>query len=74
MASAVFRVGKGVWLCSASVAALVTGLACSESVHFRGFWPEFWIALSLGLVVTSLVWSVEARVAEEELSEKGQRM
>ena len=57
---------KGVWLYSASAVSLVAGLMCSESVHFRGFWPEFWAVLSLGLLLTSLICSVEERTAEEE--------
>lgn len=64
LVSAIFYRHKSVWLYSASVVSLVVGLICSESVHFRGFWPEFGAVLSLGLLLTSLIYSVDERAAE----------
>ncbi len=61
---AIIQVPKSVWLYAASVVSLVAALLCSESIDFRGFWPEFGAVLSLGLLVTSLIWSVEESEAE----------
>lgn len=71
MVEAVVRGPKGVWLWSASVVSLVAGLMCSESVHFRGFWPEFWAVLSLGLLLTWLIHSVDEDAGEGESREEG---
>jgi len=59
------RARHSFWLCPASVTCFVVGLMCSESVHFRVFWPDFWVVLSLGLLLTSLICSVDERVAGE---------
>ena len=64
--SAILRVQNSFWLYPASVACFVAGLMCSESVNLRVFWPDFWVVLSLGLLLTSLIRSVEERVAGEE--------
>jgi len=64
--SAMAHAPAGVWLCPASVVSFAAGLMCAESVHLRGFWPEFWMVLSLGLLLTSLISSVDRWVAGEE--------
>jgi hypothetical protein len=62
----------GVWLYPASAASFAAGLMCSESVHLRGFWPEFWMVLSLGLLLTSLISSVDRWLAGDERASKEQ--
>ena len=64
--STIAHAATGVWLYPASAVSFAAGLMCSESVHLRGFWPEFWIVLSLGLLLTSLVCSVDERADGEE--------
>lgn len=64
--AAIAHAPKAIWLYPASVVSLMAGLLCSESVHFRGFWPEFWAVLSLGLLLTSLISTVDERAAQEE--------
>ncbi len=51
-------VQKRVWLPVASAAAFALALVCSESIHFRQFWPEFLTVASLGLLLTSLLHDV----------------
>ncbi len=63
--SAIVRSRNSFWLYPASVTCFVVGLMCSESIRFRVFWPDFLVVLSLGLLLTSLICSVEARVAGE---------
>ncbi len=63
--SAIMRARNSFWLYPASVTCFVVGLMCSESIRFRVFWPDFWVVLSLGLLLTSLICSVEERVAGE---------
>jgi hypothetical protein len=41
---------------------LLLGLMCSESINFRGFWPDFWVVLSLGLLVTALMRGMDIPV------------
>ena len=48
----------GYVLYSASLVCLIAGLMCSESVNFRVFWPDFWIVVSLGLLLSSLLGEV----------------
>jgi len=55
--------GKGVaahslWLPVASAACFLTALICSESMHFRAFWPELLAVVSLGVLLTALVRDV----------------
>ncbi|HUU54470.1 MAG TPA: hypothetical protein VMY87_06065 [Armatimonadota bacterium] len=33
-------------------------LVCSESIHFRAFWPELLAVVSLGTLLTALVRDV----------------
>jgi hypothetical protein len=70
--SAIAHAPAGVWLYPASVVSFAAGLLCSESVHLRGFWPEFWMVLSLGLLLTSLIASVDRWVAGDERAHKEQ--
>lgn len=46
------------WLPIASAACLALALVCSESIHFRSFWPELLTVASLGLLLTSLLRDV----------------
>lgn len=45
------------WLFLASGAVLLAGLACAQSVSLRGFWPDFSVALSVGMLFTALLRS-----------------
>ena len=55
MGGAMRLAGTGVWLAGAAAASFLLALVCSESVHYRSFWPELFAAASLGLVLTA-VW------------------
>ncbi|MDH4179423.1 MAG: hypothetical protein OEV33_02855 [Armatimonadota bacterium] len=46
------------WLSVASAACFLMALVCSESVHFRAFWPELLAVVSLGVLLTALVRDV----------------
>jgi hypothetical protein len=50
---------KRMWLPVASAACLALALVCSESIHFRSFWPELLTVASLGLLLTSLLRDVQ---------------
>ena len=53
--------GTGLWLYATSTASLILGLVCSESISFRGFWPEFCTIVSLGLLLTALIHTIDHR-------------
>ena len=71
--STIAHAATGVWLYPASAVSFAAGLMCAESVHLRGFWPEFWMVLSLGLLLTSLISSVDRWAAGEEPAHEEQR-
>lgn len=53
------RVGlQSVWLPVASAACFLMALVCSESVHFRAFWPELLAVVSLGVLLTAVARDV----------------
>jgi hypothetical protein len=61
--------GTGVWLAAGAAASFVLALVCSESVHYRSFWPELFASASLGLVLTA-VW-MEISETAESTAERG---
>ena len=46
------------WLPVVSAACFLMALVCSESMHFRAFWPELLAVVSLGTLLTALVRDV----------------
>jgi hypothetical protein len=54
------------WLPIASAACLAMAVVCSESIHFRSFWPELLTVASLGLLLTSLLRDVQYTLAQLE--------
>ena len=51
-------VARRLWLPVASAACFLAALVCSESVHFRAFWPELLAVVSLGVLLTALARDV----------------
>ena len=39
----------------ASAICLVVAAVCGESLHFRTFWPDFFVLLSLGFVMLAVL-------------------
>ena len=69
--SAAARKKAGPWLYPMSAVCFVMGLICSESVHFLGFWPDFWMVLSLGLILAALMYSMEEHVGLARMLDRG---
>jgi hypothetical protein len=59
------RAGTAVWLYATSTASLILGLVCAESISFRSFWPEFCTIVSLGLLLTALIHTIDRRMIRQ---------
>lgn len=66
MASAMTIARQRFWLPIASAACLALAVVCSESIHFRSFWPELLTVGSLGLLLTSLLRDVHDTLGQLE--------